>query len=241
MSQSEEKMALAKTRAQMIATVLRYQGTDAAEQKLSEIAGAEGDEAVMEIAPHLSAVDVRNVTSEADVVKPSLLHSSIAPEQFRGIFRRVGAEWSSAEQEDCQPYTLQGFQEELKQFFCAFVLLNEDEIRRIELLKAVLEEPHGLDALAFSVIHEKDFPEFVASTSQTADFGDWREIIGIVRTNMPDQWERFLRITSFGDDHEKYIDFVHETAAEIFAVAVSEGAAKRTEQKEAENLFTPLS
>jgi hypothetical protein len=223
-----------------LAVVLRYQGALAAEQELTEIANKEGDEAVMKIAANLSAAEVAQVTSEADIVKPSLLHTAINPEQFRGVFRRVGVRWSAAEQDDCTDYTLAEFQEELKQFFCAFILLSDDEDRRIELLKAILEEPHGIEALAFSVVQEKDFPEFMASASQAAEFGDWREVIGILRTRFPEQWGRFVRIAP-SYRGKQYNEFVHETAAEIYAVAVAEGAVERKEHEKSDDLFTPLS
>ena len=58
---------------EMLTVVLRYQGALAAEQKLTEIADREGDEAVMRIAASLSVTEVAQVTSEADLVKPSLL------------------------------------------------------------------------------------------------------------------------------------------------------------------------
>lgn len=223
-----------------LAIVLKYKGALAAEGLLTETANVEGDEAVMRIAERMSAAEVAQVTSEADVVKPSLLHTAINPEQFRGVFRRVGIRWSAAEQEDCAPDTLQEFQEELKQFFCAFILLNEDDKRRIELMTVILDEPHGLDALVFSVVHEKDFPEFLASCGTVADTGDWREVLGILRASFPEQWDRFKRIVPAQYDGNNYWNFIHEIAAEIYAVTVAEGAVTRKEVEMVDDLFKPL-
>lgn len=240
-NEGKTEMSLAKTRAQMIATVLRYQGIDAAEQKLTEIAGQEGDQAIMEIAPHLSTAEVRGVTAEADIVKPSLLHAAVTPEQFLGVFRRVGVRWSAAEHDDCPPEVLSDFQEELKQFLCAFILLQDGEGRRRELMKVILDEPHGHDALILGTIHEKDFDEFVAADGKIPDVGDWREMLGLLPSHFPQEWERFKRAASGIRSPKEYREFVHETAAEIYAVAVAEGAVQTTEAEKADELFTPLS
>lgn len=242
MNQSDEPHALAKTRAQMIATVLRYQGYEAAEQELEKIAGTEGDEAIMKIAPHLSSAEVRGMTAEADVVKPALLHTAVTPEQFRDVFRRVGVKWSHAEQDDCSPETLAGFQEELKQFLCAFILLQEDEGRRRALVEKIIDEPHGVDALVLGTIHEKDFDEFLAAGGKIPDAGDWREVMGILPAHFPEAWERFKRVAAVaGSSARNYRAFVHDTAAEIYGVAVSEGAVQTPETEKADELFTPLS
>lgn len=222
-----------------LALMLRYQGVLAVEQELSIIADREGDEAIVKIAKNLSAAEVAQVTSEADIVKPSFLYTAISPQQFRGVFRRVGVRWSDAEQDDCSEYTLVGFQEELKQFFCAFILIDEDEQRRINLLSSLLEEPHAVEALAFSVVHEKDFAEFMLSPIEVVEHGDWREIIGILRIHFPKQWKRFVKVAP-SDRGSYYDEFVHETAAEIYATAVAEGAVKRNEREELDDLFTPL-
>ncbi len=238
----EPNFSLAKTRAEMIATVLRYQGYEAAEQELEKIAGQEGDQAIMEIAPHLSSATVRGMTAEADVVKPALLHTAVGPEQFRGVFRRIGAKWSAAGQDDCDPYTLETFQEELKQFFCAFVLLQDDEKRRQELVGAILEESHGCNALVFATIHEKDFDEFIASDGKNTDVGDWREVIGILPFRFPESWERFKRVAhAAGNRAKNYRRFVHDVASEIYAVALADGGGEMQETEKADELFTPLS
>jgi|GEM_PF-1261919 len=241
---TEEKteMSLAKTRAQMIVTVLRYQGIDAAEQKLTEIAGQEGDQAIMEIAPHLSTAEVRGLTAEADIVKPSLLHAAITPEQFRGVFRRVGVRWSAAEHDDCPPEVLTDFQEELKQFLCAFILLQDEEGRQRELMKVILDEPHGPDALILGTIREKDFDEFIAKDGKITDVGDWREMLGLLPLHFPREWEWFKAVASgIINKKSEYREFVHEVAAEIYAVAVAEGAVQTIETEKADGLFTPLS
>lgn len=228
------------SRSDQLAIVLKYQGALAAESHLADIANTEGDEAVMRIAGNLTAAEVSQVTSEADVVKPSLLYTAINLEQFRGVFRRVGVRWSAAGQEDCAPDTLREFQEELKQFFCAFVLLNENGARRIELMNIILEEQHGIDALVFSVVHEKDFPEYIAADGNQADVGDWREVLGILRNSFPEQWSRFKRTVPAQYDSDVYWNFIHEIAAEIYAAAVAEGAVKQTDVEKADDLFTPL-
>ncbi len=223
-----------------LVTVLRYQGALAVESQLVDLANKEGDEAIVRIAGNLSAAEVAQVTSEADMVSPSLLHTAVNLEQFRGVFRRIGVRWSSAEQEDCSPETLQELQDELKQFFCAFILLNEDGKRRVELMNVILDEPHGIHALVFSVVHEKDFLEFLESNGSTSDVGDWREVIGILRNNFPEQWERFKKILPDCYNGNDYLNFIHEIAAEIYAVAVSQGAVRRTEVEKADDLFIPL-
>ena len=237
---SSETMALAKTRAQMLATVLRYQGYDAAERELEKIAGQEGDQAVMEIAPYLSHAEVRGMTAEADVVKPALLHTAITPEQFRGVFRRVGTKWSAAEQNDCSPETIAYFQEELKQFLCAFILLQDGEKRRRELLEAILEEPHGCDALVFATIPEKDFDEFLAADGRIPDVGDWREVVGILPTHLQEAWERFKHSAATASG-KNYRGFVHGIAAEIYDVATAASGGNTRETEKADELFTPLS
>ena len=219
-----------------LAIVLRYQGALAVESELAEIANKEGDEAIMKIAEHLSAAQVAQVTSEADIVKPSLLHTAVSPQQIRGVFRRVGVRWGAAEQVDCDEYTLGVFQDELQQFFCAFILLNEDESRRKKLLNAILEEQHGVDSLAFSVIQEKDFSEFMATGGGTVEFGDWREVLGILRAHFPEKWEQFVRVAT----RRQYEEFVHQMAAEIYAVAVVEGAVEQKESEKSDDLFTSL-
>ncbi len=234
------EQSLAKTRAQMLVTVLRYQGVDAAEAELEKIAHTEGDMAVMQIAPHLSSAEVRGVTAAGDIVKPSLLHTAITPEQFLGVFRRVGSKWAAAEQDDCAPYDLEQFQEELKQFLCAFVLLQDDEKRRQELLRAILDEPHGPDALIFATIHEKDFDEFVAAGGKMLGIGDWREVVGILPLAFPSDWECFVQVASGIRTNAEYRNFVHTAAAEIYAVACADGAVQASETEKADELFTPL-
>ena len=224
-----------------LAIVLKYQGALAAEGHLTDIANKEGDEAVMLIAGHLSAAEVAQVTSEADVVKPSLLHTAINIEQFRGVFRRVGVQWSDAAQSDCSPETLWEFQEELQQFLCAFILLNEEGDRRNKLMEVILDEPHGLDTLVFSTVQEKDFAEFMEHEGHVADIGDWREVLWVLRTGFPEQWDRFKKRVPATFDGADYVDFIHEIAAEIYAVATMEtGAIKETEGEKADDLFTPL-
>lgn len=242
MNQSDETHALAKSCAQMIATVLRYQGYEAAERELEKIAGTEGDEAIMKIAPHLSSAEVRGMTAEADVVKPALLHTAVTSEQFRDVFRRVGVRWNAAEHDDCDPYTLEQFQEELKQFLCAFILLQDDHERRQALIGKIVDEPHGIDALVLGTIHEKDFDEFLAADGKVPDAGDWREVVGILPVHFPKAWWRFKQVAAMAGNGEKnYREFVHDTAAEIYAVAVSEGAVQIGETEKADDLFTPLS
>ncbi|MEN9524384.1 MAG: hypothetical protein RL536_453, partial [Candidatus Parcubacteria bacterium] len=75
------------------AVVLRYQGALAVESQLAELASKEGDEAVARVAQNLTSAEVAQVTSEADVVSPSLLHTAVSTEQFGGVFRRVGIKW----------------------------------------------------------------------------------------------------------------------------------------------------
>lgn len=225
----------------MLATVLKYEGALAVEQKLAEIAHTEGDEAVARVAQNLSSAEVAQVTAEGDFVKPSLLHTAITPEQFRGVFRRIGRGWSAAEQDDCPPDMLHDFQNELGQFLCAFILLQDDEARRVELLGAILEEPHGLDTFVFATIHEKDFDEFIAEDGKNVDTGDWREVLGVLRRNFPEEWGQFKRMVLFATTGE-HSTFVHDTAAEMYAVAFTEGGGVRTEEAETAmaELYTPL-
>jgi hypothetical protein len=221
-----------------LAIVLKYSGASAAEEHLSNIAKNEGDLAIVKIANDLTAAEIAQVTSEADLVKPSLLHTAINGEKFRAVFRRAGVTWSAADETHCKEEVLHSFQEELEQFFCAFILLHEDENRRLELLDALFEETHGLDALVFSVIHEKDFAEFMASPTFAVDIGDWREMIGLIRARRPEQWKQFVQIVTRASGN--YHEFVHGVAEEMYAVAVNEGAVERKQHTEADDLFTPL-
>ncbi len=229
-----------ENRRDQLTTVLKYQGAVAAEGHLTEIAHTEGDEAVMRVAQHMSATEVAQVTSEADVVKPSLLHTAITPEQFSGVFRRVGVRWSAAEQEDCPLETLREFQEELKQFFCAFILLNEGEVRRNELMRVVLDEQNGIEALVFSFVHEKDLPEFIATDGAMSDHGDWREVLNVLHYSFADEWRKFKMLVPQDYNGRHYNNFIHDVAAGIYATAVSEGVAKRQEVEKVDDLFTPL-
>lgn len=228
-------------RSEMLAIVLRHKGADAAEEKLAEIAHTEGDMAVMRIARDLTAAEISQIAAQGDLVKPSHLHTAITPEQFRGVFRRVGARWASADQEDCGLETIRQYQEDLNQFFCAFILLKDNEAERRELLKALFEEEHAAEALLFATIHEKDFDDFIASTGNT-DFGDWREILSIVRSHFSDDWYKFMRTLSTIKEKGDYSRFVRQCAAEIYAVAMSDGGVEGGEHTEkSEEMFTPYS
>lgn len=224
-----------------LAIVLKYSGALAAEGHLTDVANKEGDGAVAQIARTLSSAEISEVISEADLTKPSLLHTAINPEQFRGVFRRVAIRWSIALQDECPPEALIEFQNELQQFLCAFILLNDDEARRKDLLGAILAEPYGLDALVFSVIQEKDFPDFAGTPSGLqSEVGDWREVIGILRIVKPREWDKFLEIVSSLDDEDKHHTFLHDTAAEMYEVAVFESGQKPVQAGETDELFTAL-
>ncbi|MFA6295611.1 MAG: hypothetical protein WC666_04335 [Candidatus Paceibacterota bacterium] len=229
-----------ENRKNQLTIALKYQGALAVEGHLTEIANKEGDEAVARITRNLSATEVAQVTSRADVVSPSLLHTAVTAEQFRGVFRRVGIKWGVAKRDDCSPEIIHEFQEEIKQFFCAFILSNDNTSRRIELIKVILDEPHGLDSLIFSVISEKDFSEFIESENNVNELGDWREVIAILRSSFLEQWKQFKDTVARVHGHQELFNYLRDVAAEIYAVAVTEGSVETSAAEGADELFEPL-
>jgi hypothetical protein len=109
-------------------------------------------------------------------------------------------------------------------------------------METILDEPHGLDSLVFATVHEKDFVEFLASNGSIGDTGDWREMLGVLRFNFPDDWAQFKKIAPAEREGADYNNFIAGIAAEMYDVATSEaGVVKETsEEEKGKDLFKPL-
>jgi len=224
-----------------IERAFKFEGALVAEQKLEAIAHAEGDEAVAKIARNLKPSSITEIVREGDVVKPSLLHGTITPEQFITTFRTIGIRWGAAAQDDCSSYTLHCFQEELKQSFAAFFLATDDKSRREALVRALLNEDNGTEAIAFSVIHEtKELEDFINGEPSSED--DWREGLAFIRDTFKEEWFGILRYITEARGN-RYRTFVHRVAAEMYAIALVESGQEpqgKVEEKENDDLFKPL-
>jgi len=221
--------------------VLQSGGAFAAKEQLMRIAEEEGDQGLVRIVALLSGAELTQLTTDSDLTCPSLVHGLLTPEKFAEVFRRVGTKWKEAAEPTCRPETLRSFQEELNQFFSAHIILTDDLQRRIELLKAVLNNRLGVEALVFAVINEKEFHEFMEGGGHAASLGDWQEVVDIVATYLPEQWAEFKAIATEVLSGRDLHSFVQGCAEDIYGMAVEASGAAPEEAREKEpELFTPL-
>jgi hypothetical protein len=228
--------------AEMLAVVLKHHGPVVAEEQLAKIAEEGGDAALVRATAGLSGPEIAELTSRSDIVRPSLIHGLITPEKFVEVFRRVGTGWKAVIGESCSADTIREFQDELMQFFCAHILLTDELKPRIELMKAILAEEHGLKSLVFAVAPEKGFREFIANDGKALSPGDWQEVIEIVSAYLPDKWLQFKHLADDILEQEDYHDFCQEVAAEIYHVAATASGVVAEDKPPVEDseLFKPL-
>jgi hypothetical protein len=147
------------------------------------------------------------------------------------VFRRLGLGWKDNDAVE----TVRTYQEEVRQFFWAFVLTRDDLEMRAKVLQEILEEESGIDALIFASNHVKDFNVLVSSHGQVPN--DDFEIIRVLGQILPDEFSHFIKAAShMGNAAE----FNNEFIATAYALALEETGHVPEEANSEDELFTPL-
>lgn len=191
---------------QTIATI----GINAAERQLTLIGSNAGDEQLAQVVNELSAEEVAALIGEGDYTKPSLAVHFITPRQFIDALERFGARWGSIGKGVKMPALLE-LKTELAEFICSIVL-NAQDGRRRDLIKALMSKPIGKDIINVLPIGEPEFDPHQTFDPRTHNKGTWEEIYALIWEVDLDAFNEHIRIQqTFFDDHG-----VNETSTEGF-------------------------
>ncbi len=164
-------------------------GGAAAETQLSIIADSVGDEQLALVVEELGAAEIAAIVEDADMTKPSIVHTFVSPEKFMGVFNRLGAKWGAISPRT-KDLDLTSYQADVEDFLCPMILASSEASHRENMINALLEHPLGTETLLFMALNRKDMGEIIrAPHDYPITHGTWQELFRLTAELQPEKFK----------------------------------------------------